>query len=515
MTGGKKSPENPGRLSVKRGTKLMSKSSKPSSSTNTDPPKTAVTASNAKHEEGHRRRNPFNDMLRRRDPDDAVSSRDPQHVADRNAGPGVVASVAREDAESDRVANLERNLAAAKEEQDLMRQELVAVRASRQPDQDLINELRSQLDEKQQCIQSTAAQISSKKRRSSSASIDHTNEENLKENYELRYKIGLLQDQVNLQHSPRPDHSNSHTEEEWDSLRSRLHAAEKESQERLHQLVSLKKSISSLTRTESQVTDSDLTEAFTQLFDRIRDWTVSNFRRSTLNFNNTPSETMDVVSAMLPNAVNVASVDKLALCQAIVSHFCMRFFEERLLVGLPDTSPSDLADAAPLDAIRRCDQALQNGGVVHREWQRATIRAIEQSSVGDLIRQSRDNLTHQIAREIGHVLFTITSVSLSQRANSALTNILRTAADVQRMIALQRARYQVTFFRPIERVGFKFDRCKMEVVNDLDNDMEDGSIFAERDILFCVSPCLEKYGDEQGENLETNNVLFKAKICYS
>ncbi|KAH9875205.1 hypothetical protein J1614_004696 [Plenodomus biglobosus] len=491
MTGEEKSPENSSCLSVKRGAQLMSKSSKPSpDKALTNPPRAAIPACEAKNEERLRPRNFFNDF---------VPARDSQHGSP-DVGCEEEASVAQEQqVRSNRVAELERALAVAKEEQDLLRKDLDAERAHRQADQNMIDKLRSQVAETRRTTRSPPAEHSTKKQRSS----DHPDEDILRENYELRYTVAQLHDQITFQDSAT-DYSGLHTKEEWESLRSRLHVAEKESQERLQQLISLKKSISSLTRMGSHVTDTDLTEAFSQLFDRIRDWTVSNFKRSRLKLDGVPDETRNVLSAILPGSTSVASVDKLALYQAIVSHFCMRLLDEPLLVGLPDT--------APLAAFRLCDQELRSSGS-HREWQRATIRAIEQSNVGDMLRQGRDNLVHQIAREIEDVLCTVTSVDLKLGAKSALLSILITAADVQRMIALQKSHYQVLFFRRRDSECLLFDYRKMEVVNNFDDDLEDSHHFRKGVVLFCVSPCLEKIGNEEGENLENRNVLFKAKVC--
>ncbi|KAF2847783.1 hypothetical protein T440DRAFT_557238 [Plenodomus tracheiphilus IPT5] len=506
MTGEKKSPERSGRLSVKRGTKLMSKSSQPSSNATTNPPKAATTAPSARKDEVYRRMNPFNDMLRRRDGGDVVQTRDPQYTA---MDVEEVAPVAPEQRSANKVLELEQALAAARQEQELLRQEIEAARTERQADQDLINELRLRI------TRSPPVEASTKKRRSSDVSANEPEEDIRKDNYELRYRVAQLQDQITLRDSTRPDHSSSHTETEWNILRSRLHTAEKESQERMQQLISLKKSISSLTRMDSQATDSDLTEAFSQLFDRIRDWVVSNFRRSRLDFDNVPHDTLSVLRGILPSSMKVTGVDKIALYQAIVSHFCMRILEEPLLVGIPVPEALHLPDSASLGAFRRCDQDLQGGGSVYHEWQRATIRAIEQSHVRDVVQQFRDDLLHQIAGDIGHVLFTMTSISLTLKAKSALVSILGTAVEMQRTLALQKAHYRVLLFHREDGELLKLDCQRMEVVNDFDRDAEDYDISGNREMLFCVSPCLEKFGDEHGEHMESRNVLFRARVCYA
>lgn len=114
-------------------------------------------------------------------------------------------------------------------------------------------------------------------------------------------------------------------------------------------------------------------------------------------------------------------MQKLALCQTVVSHFCMPILEEIVLGRTTKYG-------GPLEVFARCDQELQ-GSASYREWQHFTIRAIEQSNIGEMFRRGRDYLLHQIAIDIGHVLFTISSVSLSSRAQSVLVSIV-TAGDV-------------------------------------------------------------------------------------
>jgi hypothetical protein len=95
-----------------------------------------------------------------------------------------------------------------------------------------------------------------------------------------------------------------------------------------------------------------------------------------------------------------------------------------------------------------------------------------------------------------------------------LIAILGAAADLQRRLALQKARYQVLFFRGKDRVDLAFDEHRMESINDLDNNTDDDTTMAgSNQFLFCVFPCLQKFGDERGENMGVRNVLLKARVC--
>ncbi|KAI4702574.1 hypothetical protein J4E81_002939 [Alternaria sp. BMP 2799] len=374
-----------------------------------------------------------------------------------------------------RIADLERALAIAKEEQDLAREELVKVRQYREEDRHAIEELRAQLAE-------------------SSSIVDRVPPAQLEERFASHGEPH--------QYSPKRPQSNG----EADDLRLRLHAAEKESQERLQQLLALKSSISSLTRMDSQITDSELAESFSQLANRVREWTVSNFRRSRLNLDKLPKETEEVLSALNPlYSVNIQSTDKLALYQAIVSNTLMQIFDAPIVFGLPSTGP--------FATLRPLAEHTRHLGTIYREWVRATVQVLERSEASSAIETEREASLHRLTGEISHVLFTLTSVSLPPHAQSMLTGILKDAVTLQRTLALQKARYQLLFLR-CQDASMQFDDRTMEAVNDVDPAVEDG---ADMDVdprfLFCAFPGLIKYGDEWGEHVEMSNVLLKARVC--
>jgi hypothetical protein len=327
----------------------------------------------------------------------------------------------------------------------------------------------------------------------------------LRQNHDLRSKLARLQDQLSAQdtsHRTDFEHAPLNDNSALNDLRSRLHTTEKQSQDRLQQLLSLKSSISSLTRPSSQVTDSSLTESFTQLHNRIREWVISNFRRTKMDAANLPPETVKALSALMPAFESVEKTDRLALYQGLVSSAMMRVFDEVLVVGVAREA-----------AIRGFAEIIRGDGPEYREWRRVTIRAIESSEMRKSLVQGRNDVLHMIAGEIAHLLFTLTSASLTATAQSALMGILTGAADLQRTLALQKARYQLLFFcEGDDNKHVAFDDRKMEAHDDFDSMDEDNGL-AQRRFLFCVTPCLEKYGDEWGENAEVVNVLLKARVC--
>jgi len=513
------------RFNVKNSKKLLSKTSKPSTSTISPPPKAAIASSSERKEDVQRRRN-LNDILRRRSGDAAVPGRSPtlQDVAldgDSKTGADVTMVDTRM---AEKVAELERALSLAREEQNALREALEESRRHRHENRQTPGDSRQEHGQSSEDAHQAPQTVTTidlnmhdenlehwSDSRSSPKSVDtadyrpsssHSHDDLLRQNYNLRSKLAHLQDQLSSQDTARHPNTTralSYDDLELDVLRSRLHATEKESQSRLAQLLSLKSSISTLTRTDAQATDAELVDAFKQLANRIREWVISNFRKTRLDVENLPVETVRRLRCLAPAYECIESTDRLALYQAVVSSAMMQIFEEPLVLGLPNSGPSG--------AVRVFAENMRDTGTAYRDWRRATLRLLDEN---EELLCGKNDVLHRMAAEITHFLFTLTSVTLSPHAHSALMGILSAAAELQRMLVLQKARYQVLLFC---NVGF--DERRMESVNDLDSMADDDEEMnsSEHQFLFCVFPCLEKFGDEWGDNIEVSNVLLKARVC--
>lgn len=525
----------PNRLNVKSGKKLLAKPSKSPSSTISSPPKAAI-ASSPKKDDVHRRRN-LNDILRRRSGDATAPSIAPplQDVALDINSKGAE-EIAVDTRMADRVAELERALSLAREEQNALREALEESKRQREEDRGtsgrVYREHSHSPDSTREDLQRGATSDGGSHdedldrwsdSRSSRKSLDtanrrpsssHSHDDLLRQNHDLRYKLAHLQDRLVSQdaaYRANLEHTRSHGQSDLNELRTRLHATEKESHERLQQLLSLKSSISSLTRADAQVTDSELSDAFDVLANRIREWVISNFRKTRLDVGHLPAETVRALRAVTPAYESIESTDRLALYQAIVSNEAMQIFDEPIALGLPHTGS--------FGALRVFAESMENASAEYREWRRATYRLIEGNKESlTMLQRNKSEVLHRIGASISRLLCTLTSVELSSNAMSALMGILDTAADMQRTFALQKARYQVHFFRnPGSERHMAFDERGMEPVNDLDNmmDHDEDSRSTERQFMFCVFPCLEKSGDEWGNNVQVINVLRKARVCCS
>ena len=408
----------------------------------------------------------------------------------------------------DRVTDLERALAIAKEEQASLREDMSKAQENQQTDHSTIEGLRQQLAEIRPNTGNASSGAASNVRGANDTHKTGQGEdaELLRQNYELRYRIALLEDQLTPPGRARESPEQSKPRGEVGELRMRLHATEKESQERLQQLMSLKSSISSLTRMHSQATDGDLVESFSQLANRVREWTVSNFRRLKPNFDNLPKETEDTLRALCPHYMTgIQGADRLALYQAIISNSLMQIFDSPLIFGLSSTGS--------LAIVQSFAEQVHDGGTAYGQWKRATIQVLECSKAQHDLKREREQSLHRLLGEICHLLFTLTSTTVPLPAQSTLDGILKDAVDLQRTLALQKARYQLLFFRGRDTKMHLDDRT-MEAVNNVDSGMDDDTdMETDRTFLFCAIPGLIKHGNEWGEHLEISNVLLKARVC--
>ncbi|KAF2463459.1 uncharacterized protein BDR25DRAFT_307750 [Lindgomyces ingoldianus] len=500
---------------LKRPGKIASRSSKsPSQSTISAPPKAAVADGKSKREDLHRRKNPFNEMLLQKSAKEAgnTSPSTPDEREDRHTRSSSIASIKSiQDAKTaDRIAELERALAVAREEQKALREELEKARKHGTVYRDARDDYRKQLhgpynrSSRSASPMTDSTQTEYEEDISPRRSWSQQREELIEQNYELRGKLADLQEQLVEQDTAfrtKLDQEMHKGEREWNELTGRLHQSEKESQERLQQLLDLKHNISTLTRMDSQVTDFELAEKVDQLFHRTREWVISNFRRTKPDFNNVPRETARALELISVHYNKIGLTNRLAFYQAMISSNLMHLFREPICIGLPETGP--------LAPIRQLATSMHDTGSEYREWRRTTIRALEKSPARQQLQQEKERLLHNISSQIQHQLFSVTSTNLTPQAQLSLLGILNAAADLQHVLLLQKAQYKVHFFRDQECGRVSFDESRMDSIND--NDMDDD--FIDRKFCFCVFPLLEKFGDEAGENVDVRNVLLKARVC--
>ena len=423
-------------------------------------------------------------------------------------------------AASQKIVDLEKALATALQERNAMKEELATkLREHEAVYRETVEEYRRQLAETYQlqsppgALHPGSRPISSRSNSYEDDSMPGGSEAQSRSDLQgqidnLRSQILQLQDQLMTQeatHQSILEQKRVRDQTEWEAMAARLHAAEKESQERLQQLLSLKSAFSSLTRAESQVTDSELSETFIQLSNRVREWVVINFRRTKLDLNDLPPATAKALGDVLLDVKEISPTDRLALFQALVSSAMMRIFREPIFVGIPELSP--------LASLRNVAAIMRTAGSDFQTWRHATIRALQNSEARHALEEARKQMLHHLAAEC---IASIPSTSIPQEAQAALESILNTAADFHMTLIMQKAQYQVRFFKNQTNSTMGFDHDRMEPINEVDDYVdEEGDVVVDRTFMFCVFPCLEKFGDEHGKHSEVSNVLVKASVCCS
>jgi hypothetical protein len=404
----------------------------------------------------------------------------------------------------DKVAELEFALAAAKQEQNALREQLKTLKHHSQTAENTTPSPRHTSPLGHSTGRGYELVTTPPRR-----SPNRVQEDVFQQNYQLRGKVAELHDHLAKQDVLFRQELEQRIQSrnvEWTELTARLHHTEKESQERLQQLLDLKHSISALTRMESQVTDSELVERVDRLYHRIREFVISSFRRTKMHFGDVAGDTAKTFERIHPRYATVSSSNRLPFYQSVVANALMQVFEETICIGLPSSGP--------LTAIRQLAAFIHDTGSEYREWRRATIRALEKSEAKHALQEEKESLLHRLVGDIEHQLFSLTSSNLPANARAALLDILHRAADLQQTLLLQKAQYKLRFFRHNGAHEAEFDGKWMESINDFDDEMgEDDDTGVKRGSWFCVFPCLEKFGDEFGEKAEVSNVLLRAKVC--
>lgn len=541
-------------LRIDFSTRLGVKRSKPSSAKppiNTPPKAATASSSKVRKDEVQRRKNPFNDMLHTRSNKDKETKRSPsakraevREETSRKSEDGRHGDEVYDARAAERIADLERALALMKQGQDALREDLMKMREEGAAYHESTEDHRRQFANTPTATTTTAQSqfepwdspsnstqrinsgsnssrfqtppgaFHSESRPTSRCSqyeedepssqprqySQHHRDSLIDRNHDLRSQVAQLQDQLQTQELIYQ--SKFRAEAEWHELTARLHTAEKESEERLRHLLSLKSSISSMTRKEAQCSDSELSESLSQLANRVREWVISNFRKTKVDYGSLPPDMVQILETISPSYTHIN--DRIALYQALIASALMQIFQEPLIIGIPESGP--IASLKQAAAVIKVDSSG------YSEWRRCTIRSLE-ATEGNNIRRERDSLIHRLTGDISHQLFTLTSTTAALQAQQSLEGILSTAADIQRTLLLQKAEYRLHFFRNQSGHNIRFDDDRMESIHDVDGLDEDGDIVLDRNFDFCVFPSLEKFGDEHGENAAVSNVLLKARVC--
>lgn len=153
------------------------------------------------------------------------------------------------------------------------------------------------------------------------------------------------------------------------------------------------------------------------------------------------------------------------------------------------------------------------------QWRSITLSILKKEAAERMQTQTEQTVDDVVSR-IHHILDAITIPSAtittdaaapgSETKDQALRQLVCSAVELSRLLAVQKAAMEVFMPRIVPHQQTLFDQVTMEDIGG-----EDEEQLVQRDI-FCVTfPGIIKRGDENGAQLQFRNVISKARVLCS
>ena len=263
------------------------------------------------------------------------------------------------------------------------------------------------------------------------------------------------------------------------------------------QLLSLKRSISMATRTNTQIPDSSLITEMEHLHFETQHWVVNSFRR--VKIDKTPEEML----ACLENTVDSRHLDylrpffqpwdpalRLVALQAVVTCYTMEVWSDTLLFGLP-------AWRADVQKAFETMRAILSPSA-YSTWRSSTLEALKQSVD---IKGSVESATRALTDMISGVLTSLTGVEAPAASPSCpLHAVIKRLVSLSYMFRVQRAEYEFV----LPAAGSQFNSASMEAVPPTNGDTSTS-------IRGAIFPLVLKRGDDS-DDAPPPDVVVKAKV---
>lgn len=265
------------------------------------------------------------------------------------------------------------------------------------------------------------------------------------------------------------------------------------------QLVDLKRSVSTSTRTSPQTSDTTFRQEIGILQHEVQNWVVNNFRRVKLD---TSGEELCTkikkvteerqYERLKPIYEAFEASVKLPIYQSTVACFMMEIFEEPFLFGLQGQR----------DWGQRLKQAAEGLSTVldaatYNRWRASTFDALRQA---EGIKEPVDSAAARLAEMVCITLKAVTDMEDSDSRRASLKTIVLRAISIAHSIRVQQSQYLFTLPSP----GDQFDIDTMDDINEEEN--------ADRTIRCATFPAIFKLSDEDGDLLDEKNIVVKAKV---
>ncbi|KAK0386840.1 hypothetical protein NLU13_5153 [Sarocladium strictum] len=282
----------------------------------------------------------------------------------------------------------------------------------------------------------------------------------------------------------------------WEMLRRTLAERDGEARALKAQVRGLKEFVSTSTRTDGQqsATDESLAEAMARLGNGLQNWELSDAIRAEAG------ESLPMFDELVANG------SKVHLLQSMVSKVLVDDVFGAYYAGLSREQTAHLRDTEQmLSSFAASEEAIP-------QWRASTLALIHRDAATHLHGETAsliDTLASRILRVLDSILQpSSTAPTAPDPRESTLRQLLASAIDLSRLLAVQRAVFGVHMppIMPHQRV--LFDHATMEDVGG-----EEEEALVEREISCIVFPGLIKQGDESGGHLNVyRNVITKARV---
>jgi activating signal cointegrator complex subunit 1 len=119
-------------------------------------------------------------------------------------------------------------------------------------------------------------------------------------------------------------------------------------------------------------------------------------------------------------------------------------------------------------------------------------------------------LTEDVVSTVNRILGSIADVAATDARDQALRALVNNAIDLSRLLAVQKAVFEVAMPRILPHQKTMFDANEMEDIGG-----EDEESLVARDICCVTFPSIIKSGDEHGNHSQFRNVIAKARVLCS
>ncbi|KAJ9141973.1 Involucrin repeat protein [Pleurostoma richardsiae] len=287
-----------------------------------------------------------------------------------------------------------------------------------------------------------------------------------------------------------------------DAARREARAREEEARGLRAQVRGLKEWVSTSTRAAGgqQASDEVFGEGMARLGNGLQNWVIVNFRKAKFDISRADEETVRELSDLVPMHEELAQTAKVHLLQSIVSRILVDMVFDAYFVGL---SPEE---ADQLTQVENLLVSFAGATEAVNQWRSLTLTTLKKEAAEKMQTQTSRAVEDVVAR-VNRLLGAVTDARPAEARDQALRALVHGAVDLSRMLAVQKAVFEVSMPEVLPHQSVVFDHATME---DIGGEDEEGLV--QREICCVAFPGIIKRGDENGGHLQFRNVIAKARV---